>query len=151
MSLVSGSVLAFDYGRQRIGIAIGQTITGTANALTTLPCIQQRPAWEAIAKLIGEWRPVALVVGLPLNMDGTEHDISAAARRFARQLQERARLPVYLSDERLSSRAAEERLSNSAASKKKRRDKASIDALAAQIILETWLGDFQRGVVGRPL
>lgn len=138
---LAGTVLGFDYGNTRIGVAVGQTITRTASPLPTLPAQHGQPDWNRIAALVAQWQVVALVVGLPANMDGTASEMTAAARRFARQLEGRFALPVHLIDERLSSRAAEERLADSNLSKKRRHDKGSVDAFAAQIILETWLND----------
>ena len=124
------TLLGFDYGRQRIGVATGQTVTGTATALTTLESRDGRPDWDAIAELIGEWRPDALVVGLPLHADGSDAGITSSARRFMRQLEGRFRLPVHAMDERLSSHAA-------AALEQPRH--GDIDAGAARIILQDWL------------
>ena len=128
------TLLGFDYGQHRIGIAVGQDITGTATALCTLDCPDGRPDWEKINRLIAEWSPAALVVGLPLHADGSDSTTSVAARRFARELETRYQLPVYSMDERLSSHAAKE-LQRDAP--KKSRD--GIDAIAARIILQNWL------------
>lgn len=128
------TLLGFDFGTHKIGVAVGQTLTGTANPLITLGYVRQRPDWDAIAGLIGEWRPEALVVGLPLEMSGGEAEIAPRARRFARQLEGRFRLPVHLADERLTSREAWDRLGRAA-----HRDPTRVDALAAKLILETWL------------
>lgn len=141
MNILTGTVLGFDYGNTRIGVAVGQTVTRTASPLPTLSAQHGQPDWSQIGALIAEWQAVALVVGLPANMDGTPSEMTKAACRFARQLEGRFALPVHLIDERLSSHAAEERLADSHLSKKRRRDKRSVDAVAAQIILETWLND----------
>jgi len=124
-------ILGFDFGTQRIGVAVGQTITGTASPLTILSAQQGKPNWSDIKKLITEWQPSHLIVGLPLNMDGTESDISQLARQFARQLTELSQLPTEIIDERLSSIAAEQLLDP--------RKKKHSDGLAAMIIVETWL------------
>lgn len=129
------TLLGFDYGTRRIGVAVGQTITATASALTTLQAVQQRPDWDRITALIATWQPDALVVGLPFNMDDTETEVATQARRFARQLEGRYRLPVHLVDERLTSLEAERQLG------KKAKRKENIDALAAKLILETWLSE----------
>jgi putative Holliday junction resolvase len=128
------TLLGFDYGKQRIGVAVGQGITGTATALCTLNARNRQPDWDRISELINDWRPDALVVGLPLHADGSDSEITTAARRFARQLEGRCRLPVYTMDERLSSHAAEQlqRQDKTAA-------KTGIDAIAAMIILQNWL------------
>jgi putative Holliday junction resolvase len=124
------TLLGFDFGRRRIGVATGQTITGTATALTTLESRDGRPDWDAIAGLIDTWQPDALVVGLPLHADGSDAGITGAARRFMRQLEGRFRLPVFGMDERLSSHAATR--TGDAANR-------GVDAAAARIILQDWL------------
>lgn len=129
--------LCFDYGEKRIGVAIGDDLTGSARALPTLP----GGNWDAIQKLIGEWRPQALVVGLPLNDDGSEQPTSTAARRFAQQLQAKSGLAVHLCDERYSSRAADDVLRRARAGGEltRRVRKGDRDAQAARIILQQWL------------
>jgi len=129
------TLLGFDYGPAKIGVAVGQTLTGTATPLTTLRAVKQRPDWAAIGRLIESWRPDRLVVGLPLNMDDSEAPVAAGARRFARQLEGRYRLPVALVDERLTSRGARE----AAGGRPGRIEE--LDALAAKLILETWLSE----------
>ncbi len=132
------TLLAFDYGRRRIGIAVGQSVTCSATPLTTLTCVNQKPDWSSIEALIATWKPDALVVGLPMHMDGGEHEMSKAARRFGNQLHGRYGLPVELVDERLTSIEASSRLSKQNLSKKKRHDKKTLDTIAAQLILESW-------------
>jgi putative holliday junction resolvase len=129
------TLLGFDYGTAKIGVAVGQTLTATATPLATLRAVQQRPDWDAIGRLIAEWRPEALVVGLPFNMDDSEAEVAPRARRFARQLEGRYRLPVHLVDERLTSKEAASQLGR----KPKRIEE--LDALAAKLILETWLSE----------
>lgn len=128
------TLLGFDFGKRRIGIAVGQEITGTASALCTLSARDGAPDWERITALIGEWRPGTLVVGLPHHADGTDSDMTRAARAFAQQLEARYRLPVATMDERLSSHAAAELQRDGSGS-----GNSSIDAIAAQIILQDWL------------
>jgi putative Holliday junction resolvase len=127
-------VLGFDYGRKRIGVAVGQALTGTATPLTTIRCPHERPDWQAIARLIETWHPDALVVGEPRAEPGAVHPIARAAKRFGNQLRGRYGLPVYWIDERLSSYAAERMLHDHG-----RRDEEAVDSMAAGIILETWL------------
>ncbi len=127
------TLLGFDYGPAKIGIAVGQTLTGTATPLTTLRAVKQKPDWGRIEHLIREWDPQALVVGLPFNMDDTEADPAPGARRFARQLEGRFRLPVHLADERLTSLEAKRTLGC------KPKKIEQLDAIAAKLILETWL------------
>lgn len=130
-----GTLIGFDYGPRKIGVAIGQTITGSAAPLATLRSRGTRPDWPRIEALIREWQPEAAVVGLPFNMNDTETAIAPRVRRFARQIQGRFGLCVHLVDERLTSLAAREPLGRRAASRE------TIDALAAKLILETWLSD----------
>jgi len=129
------TLLGFDFGPRKIGVAVGQTITGSASPLTTLRSRERRPDWHLIETLVRDWQPSALVVGLPYNMDDTEAEWAAAARRFARQLQARFGLAVHLVDERLTSIEARRQLGRGADSL------AVVDAMAARLILETWLGE----------
>jgi putative Holliday junction resolvase len=131
---MSRTLLGFDYGRLRTGVAVGQTLTGTASALITLQARNNRPDWDGIDKLIREWQPDGLVVGVPVHMDGTEQEMTAAARKFGRQLKARYNLPVYEADERLSSAEAEQNLGGT-------QDKAAIDREAARLILQAWLDE----------
>lgn len=130
----SGTVLAFDFGLQRIGVAVGERLLGTGRPLETISAADNDTRFSAIARLIEEWQPGTLVVGLPLALDGSEHDMSARARRFANQLAGRFRLPVSLADERLSSVEAEEELRGRGLDWKQR--KRLLDAQAARVILE---------------
>jgi len=128
-------VLGFDFGEQRIGIATGQTITQSANPITTLSSIKNKPDWDGIEKLIKEWNPDALIVGLPFYLDGSKSDMTKRAEKFSRQLEGRFNLPVYTHNEALSSFEAESFLQ----SKKKQHDKQDIDKIAAAIIVQSWL------------
>ena len=128
------TLLGFDFGQKRIGVAVGQQVTGTATALCTLQSRDGRPDWDTISDLIGEWQPDTLVVGLPLHANGKESEISQAARKFARQLEGRYRLPVHTMNEYLSSQAAQELQQQN-----RQADKTGIDAIAARIILQNWL------------
>ncbi len=127
--------LGFDFGVKRLGIAVGQAVTCSASPLITLGTRGGRPDWEAIGALISTWRPCGLIVGLPFNMDDSEAQAAPGARRFARQLEGRFRLPVYLVDERLTSVEAERSLAQH------NRRPGAIDAYAAKLILETWLSE----------
>ena len=133
------TLLGFDYGSKRIGVAIGQELTRTTHGLRTLHNHQSGPDWPAIGALIKEWQPALLVVGMPHNMDDTPHPLAESVRDFGKQLEQRYNLPVVWVDERLSSLEAESQLSNSDHSRTRKRDKANIDKLAAAIILQTWL------------
>lgn len=131
-----GSALAFDFGTRLIGVAIGHRISASARALTTLP----NGDWARLDALVAEWRPEHLVVGLPLALDGGEQPMSRAAREFATALGRRYARSVHLVDERYSSGEAASRFAGQRASgTARRKDAAAIDALAAQIILESWL------------
>lgn len=127
-------LLGFDFGIKRIGIAVGQELTGTARELETLTSPDGGPDWQGISRLINEWRPNALVLGLPLNADGSDHEVTRLARRFGNRLKGRYNLPVFTIDERLSSIEAERQLAEQG-----RFDKEDVDKLAARIILESWL------------
>ena len=134
-----GTLLAFDFGHRRIGVAVGQTLTGTANVLAVVP-VANKPDWQAISVIVTEWKPVAMVVGLPLAADGGETEISKDARRFGRQLEGRYGIQVFFEDERLTSFSAEQRFVDARVSGTMRRKEAALkDAMAAQIILENWL------------
>ena len=128
-----GTVLGFDFGTRKIGVAVGQTITATATALETLLPVKNRTHWERIGQLIAEWQPDMLVVGLPLDVDDSETDATAPALRFSRQLEGRFHLPVHLVDERYTSFEARDRLGHRV------RQIEEYDAMAAKLILETWL------------
>ncbi len=135
----AGTLLAFDFGHRRIGVAVGQTLTGSANALAVVQAAS-KPDWRAITKIINEWKPAALVVGLPLAADGGETDMSKDARRFGRQLEGRFGIQIVFEDERLTSLDAEQRFVDARArGSMRRKDAALKDAMAAQIILENWL------------
>ncbi|MFN4147997.1 MAG: Holliday junction resolvase RuvX [Rhodocyclaceae bacterium] len=125
-------MLAFDFGLRRIGVAIGETLLGSARPLATIDAAANAQRFAAIDRLIGEWRPARLVVGLPAHADREgPHEFAARCERFARQLAGRYRLPVEFADERFSSVEAE-------AQHRGDERKASIDATAAAIILQTW-------------
>jgi putative Holliday junction resolvase len=132
--------LGFDVGSKLIGVAVGNTLTASARALAVLAVRDGEPDWPALDALRGEWLPDALVVGLPLTLEGGEQPASHRARRFAAALQRRYAVPVALVDERHSSREAAHRFATArAAGLKRRRDAAAIDAEAAAVILERWL------------
>jgi putative Holliday junction resolvase len=127
--------MGFDYGTRKIGVAVGQTITGTANALVTLLPVKNQPDWKRIEQLILEWKPDALIVGLPLNLDDSKTDATDGALRFSRQLQGRYHLPVHLADERFTSAEARTRLGPHHKAIER------YDAVAAKLIVETWLSE----------
>jgi putative Holliday junction resolvase len=129
------TLLGFDFGTRKIGVAVGQTVSGTASALETLLPVRQKIDWQRIGELIKEWQPDALVVGLPLDLDASETDATQPALRFSRQLEGRFHLKVHLADERLTSMEARSRIGHRA---KRLED---YDAEAAKLILETWLSE----------
>ena len=132
----SSQILAFDYGEKRIGVAVGQAITGTANPLDALAAKTGEPDWGKVQHLLDEWRPQCVIVGCPLNMDGSEQLLTRRAKKFANRLHGRFGVQVHLVDERLSSVAAREELF--AELGYRGLQKHSIDSLAACHILETW-------------
>jgi putative Holliday junction resolvase len=133
-------VLAFDFGRRRIGVACGDTISRTASALAAVPCGPDGPRWELIGSMLKDWQPDMAVVGLPYNVDGSDSEQTLAARGFAAELTRRYALEVVLVDERYSSLEAEARLKSARESGLLRRRvaKTDVDAAAASVILERW-------------
>lgn len=132
-------LLGFDYGTKQIGVAVGQMITGQARELCVLKARDGVPDWNQIEALLREWQPDALVVGLPLNMDGSPSEMSARAEKFARRLNGRFNLPVHTHDERLTTYEAKgERLRAGQTDGFRARP---VDALAAALLLEGWLGE----------
>jgi putative Holliday junction resolvase len=129
-------LLAFDFGTQRIGVAVGQTITKTATPLAILPAKDGTPDWQQVEKLISEWQPDAFVVGIPLNMDGTESAMSARARKFGQRLHGRFGKPCHEMDERLSSFEVRQQLAEHNKKALVKRD--PIDSQSARLILESW-------------
>ena len=130
----AGTVLAFDFGVKRIGVAVGEWPMAQAHPLTTIRGEANTERFGAIEALIKEWRPVSLVVGLPLALDGSAHEMTARSTRFANQLRGRFGLPVDYAEERLSSVEAEDRLRETGHTARSARE--HVDALAAQIILQ---------------
>ena len=132
-------LLAFDFGRRRIGVATGNLLTGTATPLATMVAAEE-PPWHLLDRSIEEWRPGKLIVGIPYG--GGADDVAAGARDFAAALKRRYGLPVATTDEQLTSRAAESRLREARASgwMTRRINKGDIDGLAACIIAEQWMG-----------
>ncbi|MEM7612887.1 MAG: Holliday junction resolvase RuvX [Pseudomonadota bacterium] len=139
------SLIAFDFGNRRIGVAVGQTLTASARELTTLQSVDGEPDWAEIDSIIDDWGPDLLLVGLPVNDDGTESTQCEAARDFAAALGEYG-LPVQLIDEHLTSNEAARRLADDRRQGKRRRrvQKGDIDALSAVLIAEQWL--YQRDI-----
>ena len=132
----SGTVLAFDFGERRIGIAVGEHLINSANPLTTIDNESNEVRFAAITELINEWQPKLLVVGLPLSLDGSETDVTQLCKKFARRLNGRFNLPVILVDERYSSAEASQLLNQTGI--KGRAQKAMLDQVAAQTILRSY-------------
>lgn len=133
---MSQTVIAFDFGTKSIGCAVGQSITGTAQGLPALKAEQGIPNWELIGKMLAEWQPDLLVVGLPLNMDGTEQELTQRAKKFANRLNGRFNLPVQLHDERLTTTEARSEIFARGGYKALKKDK--VDSISACLILESW-------------
>ena len=130
-------MLAFDFGTRRIGVAVGNTLVGAARPLLTIDDDSNAARFATIAGLIAEWEPAALVVGRPVHADGTEHEMTVRAERFARQLEGRFGLPVARVDERYSTEVALASLAEAGVRGRDRR--AAKDAVAAQVILQSYL------------
>ena len=132
--MIRGTLLAFDFGERRIGVAVGETETRIANPLSTIDAVANEARFAAIAKVVAEWKPVAFVVGRPKHADGNPHRIAALAEKFARRLSARYGLPVVFVDETLTSAAAESALREAGA-------RGPADALAARLILQSYLDE----------
>lgn len=128
-SEVQGVVIGFDFGLRRIGVAVGQTVTKTASPEAIVSSQDGKPDWAHITQLFERWQPVAIVVGLPMRLDGSEQALTQPARKFGQRLSGRYQRPVYYMEEQLSSIEAEHR----------QLKQTHIDDHAAQIILENWL------------
>ena len=135
----TGTVLAFDFGTKRIGVATGDFETRLAHPLDTIAHAENRVRFAAIERLVAEWRPVLFVVGLPAHADGSPHPVAQLARRFAQRLQGRFGIAYAFVDERLTSRDAEQALRHAGA--RGPRLKAAVDAVAAQRILEAYFAE----------
>lgn len=134
MSVRSGTVLAFDFGERYLGVAVGEEAMKVAHPLGTIDARGAAARFDAIAKLVAEWRPARFVVGLPLGTEGERHPLTPRVERFARQLEGRFRIPVALVDKRLSSAEAEARLR--ALGRAGRKDKDLAHPMSAQVILQ---------------
>ena len=144
-STIQGTILAFDFGTKRIGVAVGNTILRCASPLTTVDDERTEVRFAKIAALLAEWQPGALVVGLPCNDDGTPHELTALCRRFANRLKGRFNLPTILVDERYTSLAASAQLNEQGIHGRKQ--KTLIDQYAAQQILQAYFDDPAAGLL----
>jgi putative Holliday junction resolvase len=133
---LSGTLLGFDFGEKRVGVAVGETETRLAHPIETIAAEANEARFAAIGKLVAEWRPAGFVVGLPRHANGAEHEIARLASRFARRISERFGLPVAFVDETLSSAEALSRLREGGA---RARREADVDAQAAAVILQSYL------------
>jgi putative pre-16S rRNA nuclease len=125
------TLLCFDCGKKRIGTAVGQTVTATATELEIIKSINNKPDWDSITRLIKEWNPDRLIVGKPLQLDGSRQEMTDVAERFSRQLEGRYHIPVEMIEEQLTSYEARRELKST----------YDLDAVAARLILETWLSE----------
>jgi putative Holliday junction resolvase len=131
-----GTYLGFDFGTKHLGIAVGQTITKTANPLSMIPMKKGAPNYDLLDAIVEKWQPLGLIIGLPLQPDGTHSQTSLAAKRFGQDLGQHYRLPIYYIEERLTSFQARQSLKDSPALTQAGQNK---DAIAAAIILQSWL------------
>ncbi|AAN56345.1 Holliday junction resolvase RuvX [Shewanella oneidensis MR-1] len=130
------TVLGFDFGTKSIGVAVGQQITASATPLLSIKAVDGIPNWEEIAKLIQEWQPDLVVVGLPLNMDGTEQEMTHRARKFANRLNAKFGVKIFTQDERLTTTDAKARLFELGGYKAL--TKGQVDAVSAVLIIESY-------------
>ena len=137
-----GTLIGFDFGERRIGVAVGETGTRIANPLGAIDARANDARFKEIEKLVDEWRPAAFVVGRPRHADDSEHAVAKLAEKFARRLQARYHVPVVMIDETLTSAAAEASLRESRAGARRKSD---VDAVAAAIILQSYLDDPDSG------
>lgn len=131
------TVLAFDFGTKSIGVAVGQEVTGTASPLAALKARDGIPNWDTIQGLYDEWQPDIVVVGLPLNMDGTTQEMTQRAQKFANRLHGRFNIKVEVEDERLSTADAKAMLFELGGYKKLTKDK--VDSVSACVIFSSWV------------
>lgn len=130
------TVLSFDFGTKSIGVAVGQEVTGTASPLAALKALDGIPNWDVLEQVFAEWSPHLVVVGLPLNMDGSDQQVTFAAKKFANRLNAKYRVPVETCDERLTTVDAKARLFELGGYKKL--DKQKVDSVSACLIFESW-------------
>lgn len=140
------TVLGFDFGKARIGVAVANTLAGVATPQSTITARDGMPDWNAITRCLEEWKPARLVVGMPRKLDGSDSAMQEPIQRFIRQLEGRYSLPVDIVSEQLSSREAEQRLKLARQAGRKRKvRKEEIDQIAATIILESWMQEYSHG------
>ena len=145
--MIQGTLIGFDFGERRIGVAVGETSTRIASPLRTIDAVANEPRFRAIQEIVEEWRPAAFVVGRPRHADDSPHAVALLAEKFARRLAARYDLPVVFVDETLSSAAAESSLRET---RTRAARAADIDAMAATLILQSFLDDAARAPAGSP-
>lgn len=140
------TILGFDFGLARTGVAVGNTLTGLATPESVLHAREGKPDWSGITRLIELWKPAVLVVGMPRKLDGSDSAMQGTILKFCNELSSRTGLPVQTVSEQLSSREAEQRLKSARQAGRKRKiRKEDIDQLAAAIILENWMQEHAHG------
>lgn len=138
-------IMAFDYGTQKMGIAVGQTLIQSMNPLDLFPMQDGMPNWDNLLKIIQQWKPDLFIVGLPLNMDDSESELSLRARKFARRLRHQTNITTLMLDERLSTREAREYIQHYQSKGQGKRLKA--DSMAAAVLLENWYNNPNQGIM----
>jgi putative Holliday junction resolvase len=133
----SRTVLGFDFGTKSIGVAVGQEVTGTATPLNAVKAVDGIPNWDSVAKVFDEWQPNIVIVGLPLNMDGTYQQVTYSAKKFSNRLHAKFKKPVETWDERLTTADARAQLFELGGFKKL--DKGKVDSVSACIIVQSWM------------
>lgn len=132
--------MGFDFGTRKIGVAVGQTVTGTASSLAVLKARQGKPDWPELEQLVSQWKPSAFVIGMPFNMDGSENEMTALTKNFISSLNKHFNIPCHEIDERLSTREARDIVRANAEESGRRYDNhTQVDGLVAQLLLESWL------------
>jgi putative holliday junction resolvase len=134
-------IMAFDFGTQKMGMAVGQSLIQSANPLALFPMKDGIPNWDALLKIVKQYQPNLFLVGLPLNMDDSESELSARARKFARRLRHQTNIATQMVDERLTTREARDELSSY--QNEGRGKKISADSIAAALFIESWYRDPQ--------
>lgn len=138
-------IMAFDFGTQKIGIAVGQTLIQSTNPLPLFPVKDGIPNWEQLLAIVEQWKPHLFLVGLPLNMDDSESELSLRARKFARRLRHQTNIPTLMLDERLSTREAREQVTNY--QNQGRGKRLNADSMAAAVLIENWYYDNTQGIL----
>ncbi|ANF82741.1 Holliday junction DNA helicase RuvA [Acinetobacter sp. NCu2D-2] len=129
-------IMAFDFGTQKMGMAVGQSLIESANPLALFPMKDGIPNWDDLLKIVKQYQPTLFLVGLPLNMDDTESELSTRARKFARRLRHQTNIETLMVDERLTTREARDELDHYQA--QGRGKKLSADSIAAALFIESW-------------